>query len=315
MPNQTDPNQNSQPTGSIPPPIPAQTTDLPPLPDFMTADSSSQKPPTPPAVTETVNVSTNTTPAQSDQAGSAAPINLPQMVASPRKKFGGGKIIATILGLFLLVGGVGAGIILIGQNQDINEKAASNTFKPPCTAGGCSTDNYPEDWVNHYRCLGVKEMGQNCNDIKVATAVESASFQFNCGTEQIDYWDGSANNSTGFTSMFYDQPCESGGGGGGGGACIPLINIYNSDWVKVENPSSLPAGTPVRVGIIDRYQTTVFNKAKFTINGTIKETTKKKEVFIIGTSGPKMTVLYEDFNTTGGETKINAQVEWGGSWY
>ena len=132
-----------------------------------------------------------------------------------------GIIVATII---LLVGGVGAGIILIGQNQDINEKAASNTFKPPCTAGGCSTDNYPEDWVNHYRCLGVKEMGQNCNDIKVATAVESASFQFNCGTEQIDYWDGSANNSTGFTSMFYDQPCESGGGGGGGALVLPKMN-------------------------------------------------------------------------------------------
>lgn len=45
--------------------------------------------------------------------------------STPKKKFGGGKVIATILGLFLLVGGLGAGIILVRQNQDIAEKAVS----------------------------------------------------------------------------------------------------------------------------------------------------------------------------------------------
>ena len=45
---------------------------------------------------------------------------------TPKKKFAGGKIIATILGLFLLVGGVGAGVYLTGQNQNVNEKSRPN---------------------------------------------------------------------------------------------------------------------------------------------------------------------------------------------
>ncbi|MEK7168745.1 MAG: hypothetical protein AAB778_01920 [Patescibacteria group bacterium] len=61
-------------------------------------------------------------------SGSAAPsddIVIPPIITSPspKKKFAGGKVIATILGLFLLVGGVGAGVMLTQQNQDIREKA------------------------------------------------------------------------------------------------------------------------------------------------------------------------------------------------
>lgn len=66
--------------------------------------------------------------------GSAAPTDdivstvMPAITTSgtPKKKFAGGKIIATILGLFLLIGGVGAGVYLTGQNQNVNEKAGSD---------------------------------------------------------------------------------------------------------------------------------------------------------------------------------------------
>ncbi len=48
----------------------------------------------------------------------------PTTIASfPRKKFGGGRVIATILGIFLLVGAVGAGVILTGQKQIFEQKA------------------------------------------------------------------------------------------------------------------------------------------------------------------------------------------------
>lgn len=47
----------------------------------------------------------------------------PNLPAQAGKKFAGGKFIATILGLFLLVGGVGAGTYLVQQNQNINEEA------------------------------------------------------------------------------------------------------------------------------------------------------------------------------------------------
>lgn len=61
----------------------------------------------------------------------------------PKKKFAGGKVIATILGLFLLVGGVGAGLFLVQQNQNPSEQAAGSTTcrtesscrRAPCPAG------------------------------------------------------------------------------------------------------------------------------------------------------------------------------------
>jgi hypothetical protein len=112
MPNQSDPNQNSPLIPTVP-----IAADLPPLPpEFQKASSETQNKP--------------------DQAtqGSAAPVNTtppsfsPIVSGSPKKKFGGGRIIATILGILLLVGGVGAGILLTRQNQDVREKAYTQVW-------------------------------------------------------------------------------------------------------------------------------------------------------------------------------------------
>jgi hypothetical protein len=83
MPNQTDPNQVADTTNV--PPVSVPNTDLPPLPDFMNVPTS----PTP---------SEPLTPPTDDSSGSAAPSDLPPVMSAPKKKFGGGKIIATILG-------------------------------------------------------------------------------------------------------------------------------------------------------------------------------------------------------------------------
>lgn len=104
--------------------------------------------------------------------GSAAPsadIVMPPVITSQRKKFPGGKVIATILGLFLLVGGLGAGILLVDQNQNINEEAAqadgckSITDKNSCN-NSCGTKkadgkSYRCRWTNAGSC---SESGQEC---------------------------------------------------------------------------------------------------------------------------------------------------------
>ena len=74
-----------------------------------------------------------------EDSGSAAPSDLPPMVATPKKKFGNGKIIATILGFFLLVGGVGAGIVLTQQQQIFKPKATCVGYW--CTCGGTTVCN------------------------------------------------------------------------------------------------------------------------------------------------------------------------------
>lgn len=94
--------------------VPTTTTDD--MPPVVMEDTA------PPMLTNSDH-STNTS------TGSAAPSNdvvMPSVVigTTPKKKFAGGRVIATILGLFLLVGGIGAGIVLVNQNQNIAEKAA-----------------------------------------------------------------------------------------------------------------------------------------------------------------------------------------------
>jgi hypothetical protein len=68
-------------------------------------------------------------------------------MASPKKKFGGGKIIATILGLVLLVGGVGAGVVLTQQQQLFQPKAAGS-----CT---CDVNADPSGYATYSgTCVG-----------------------------------------------------------------------------------------------------------------------------------------------------------------
>ncbi len=99
--NQTPPGQS--PYGpvadpaQVTPPVVSMTDDLPPIPSDLSAVAPAE-------------------------AGSAAPSNLPP-ITPPMKKFGTGKIIATILGLLLLVGGIAGGVLLTQQNQNISEKA------------------------------------------------------------------------------------------------------------------------------------------------------------------------------------------------
>ena len=50
--------------------------------------------------------------------------------SSNTKKFAGGKIIATFLSMLFLVGGVGAGIVLVQNPQLIKQKASDNITTP-----------------------------------------------------------------------------------------------------------------------------------------------------------------------------------------
>ncbi len=94
-------------------PVVTTDPDVPPLPP----DFQNIKPapiPTPMAPPEE----------KPDESGTASPDNLPPVISTPKKKFGGKRIIATILGILLLVGGVGAGLLLTQQQQLFEQQAA-----------------------------------------------------------------------------------------------------------------------------------------------------------------------------------------------
>ena len=88
-----------------------------------TAMDSSELPPAPPIVEPALPE----TPPVGDIGGAAPTFDISGSMSGtppPKKKFGGRKFVATILGLLVLVGGLGAGIILVQQQQDIRERAA-----------------------------------------------------------------------------------------------------------------------------------------------------------------------------------------------
>ncbi len=150
----------SQPSGFIPPVISPQS-DLPPLPpDFqnMPNASNSTSPslqisetPTPqtnvpeslstpePTSEQTANSSDVQQPIATDTGSAAPPPNIPPMTTGHKKKFGTVKVVATILGLFLLIGGVGAGVILTQQQQLFQQRARVIECTPgatnSCTVG------------------------------------------------------------------------------------------------------------------------------------------------------------------------------------
>lgn len=138
--NQPDPNQNQEQDslGSVPF---SPQADLPPLPpEFQNlgANPTPVATPTPPVTPiETAPVAPMAVPPADSGSAAPPPPAFSDITSSPKKKFGTGKIIATILGIFVLVGGVAAATLLTGQKQLFQQKAAIS-----CTTigGQCKTN-------------------------------------------------------------------------------------------------------------------------------------------------------------------------------
>jgi len=145
MPDQNNPTDTSiSPTQVNPPSEPTQMPTIPPAPMDIPVSDASIPPPFPP---ESSPIDGSTPPSD---FGSAAPsFDIPPVITpgQPNKKFGGKRVIATILGLLVLVGGLGAGVILVRQQQDIREKASINEPCNVCIGGNCIKDASPPDCI------------------------------------------------------------------------------------------------------------------------------------------------------------------------
>lgn len=250
MPNdqKTVKSDDSQTPTSNVPPVLIQEDVLPPMPQQTsqpsTANSEQPK-------TDVIN----TSPVDS---GSGAPENdikidtvMPAVVTSgPKKKFAGGKVIATILGLFLLVGGIGAGVFLTGQNQNINEQAgarcSNNQSQSSCTSS-CSPikadgKSYKCTWYSQSSSCG--ESGQecggggggtdpnipDCTQGQVNSAGLGGSWQYKCtnlGSSSCQK--GSGGNNTGYKCTCIDMSPS--------GVCKFYANNCNT-----YDPSNCPLG-------------------------------------------------------------------------
>lgn len=302
MPDPNQNNSNNQSSGNVPiiPPV----NDTPPLPpDFQSvSDATSNQQPEVSALPNTsdVNNSASTTTQANDLSGSAAPSDLPPVVTPPKKKFGGGRVIATILGLFLLVGGIGAGIILTSQQQLFEQKASGTNYCTPTDAinGYCTPQN-PGDrgcldsgcnsgYICH--CQG----GQGCN---YGVCVPDSNFHTACEGDGREVCSNS--NEPGAVTC-----CAAGYVCGGSGGCVPggnppgsnppsnppgsnpppsascqSIKAYSSTWtlLSAANLSTLSRGTSINFCVTGTTTSGSFDKGRFTINGAAAvETTTKR---------------------------------------
>lgn len=151
--------------------------DIPPLPpDFQSLQTEQNSTPN----SESTKITEN-----SSLENSFSP---PPSVSIPQKKFGGNRIIATILGILLLVGGVGAGILLTQQQQLFEQKAAIQSCKDITKASECqqtcsppkSTDNksYQCKWLSSQsKCV---ESANECNNDGSCNTYSDGK---NCGSD------------------------------------------------------------------------------------------------------------------------------------
>jgi len=168
---------------------PTSVSDFPPPPMDIPPADASIPPPFPPEVAPPEGA------APPPDSGSAAPsFDIPPVIipTSPKKKFGGKRVIATILGLLVLVGGLGAGVILVRQQQDIREKAAGpgqsctvSGQTGTCTTGGaCTLANKTFKGTSSGGC--VSPAGQNigcCIDCNSGTCYNNCLCRGNSATE------------------------------------------------------------------------------------------------------------------------------------
>jgi len=284
MPNdnkQSAPSDTNSTNNSSLPPIFVEPDALPPMPNL---DAKTQDIETPTVV--------------SNDSGSAAPENdikidtvMPAVVTnSPKKKFAGGKVIATILGLFILVGGVGAGVYLTGQDQNIQEKAGvtdprcagigNPAARQACNAGSFTTitDTYGDN-VEVFEGNDNFDLGNGVTRCQTLALCKNTS----CSRE----WDSDCGGQESIpTPDTASATCQS-------------VSAYDDTWTELTTIqlSSLKAGDKINYCVKGFASEGVFNKARFTINGVMQSETT--------TIRPSSTDFCQEYTIPAGVTTFN----------
>lgn len=158
-----------------------------------------------PPISPIANIPTNPT---SDTGGSSTPPE-PAISSTPvtsgdndsgvgpkPKRKVSGKVLATIFGLVLLVGGIGAGLLLVQQRQVINQNAQSSGYisgggdSPVCVTAGtyqlqvCHCNSNTS--TSYPGCI----CSENCTSQTVTptqdTCYNAGSYALSCGSTQVD---------------------------------------------------------------------------------------------------------------------------------
>ena len=287
--------QNPQPVQEVPT---IETTSVPEktiqenenpdvsVPSFTQMDSSTPPPPPIPTVEEIPN---------EDQGSNVPNLDIPPIISNenkPKKKIGG-KTIATILGILLLLGGVGTGVFLLNQQQDVKTKAGAccsptgGEYQITCGPGYCCVHS------GDSACMDQPEPGYACKPCGGGTEICSDGID-NDGDGKVDCVDPDCTNNS-FCKNPTNPPNPTNTPNPPGPTNTPLpptptgtpvinyqclnIKAYDTNWnlLTIDDLSNLQEGDKVRFTVAGTATSGTFDKAKFTINSVDQpETTAKK---------------------------------------
>lgn len=202
-----------------------------------------------------------------------------------KNRFVGGKVIATILGLFLLVGGIGAGLILTQQNQNLEEKAAQ-AFT--CTCKNPNGTNAGNGICNGSECTctyPTSVKSNNCNGGGIGPG-ETQDEQCEALLRQCDTnGDGSVEDE-GNCLKEWTSDCSDWKKDPGPKPTAPTITAscqnlkaYSSNWTPLTGTqlTLLKVNETVNFCVTGVASGGSFDKAKITVNGMdLPETTLKR---------------------------------------
>ena len=281
MNNNPDPNQTDQNVFSVSSSSDTPVSTVPPV-----------LPPIQPEPLETVPTTPSSEPIA--DMGSAAPIaNTFDINPSPVKKFGSGKIVATILGILLLVGGLGTGVYLTQQDQNIGEKAANISC-----GGGCPDEDCHCDTVECLTQSCKRGLHDQCVGAGLSWCINSTGKGMTCCDDN-------------------SLVC-----GPGGKGCVPGTNkppkdtpppdvtascqdvkAYKADWTVINSNQlkNLKVGDSVNLCVSGTTTQGKFDKARFQINNGAKQETETKR--------PGSDDFCKNYTVPAGITTFNIEAE------
>ncbi len=307
---------NTEPTPITPPP----TQDLsqpnpPPVGD--TTSTTNQQP------SQDVTIKSNASPFPSD-------IMQPTVTAPHApKKYGGKKIIATIFGVLLLVGGVTAGVLLVQRQQQIAEEAASGKECQQSSScillespGNSGTFNAPKR-ITHafitakdYHRFEPGQSDNGCYKVNIDNTYLSWE-KYGPGPDckdvsNIQVWLGEEELSpTITTTLTPTQPPDTTATPTEAQPTQPPqvsakcldVKAYDTQWnlLSQNDLNDLNSGDKVRFAVAGQASSGTFSKARFTVNGTsLGEATLKK---------PGSDEYYKEYTVPDGVTTFTVKGE------
>lgn len=254
------------------------------------ADNTSTPPPFP-SIDESVSVVTPTTqqptPSQPQGEQTDPSFDIPTIVSTkPKSKFGGKKLAATIVGILLLVGAVAAGVVLVRQNQEIREQAAENEYHITLNYQCNGLDvvvglDFPVQ-LQVYADFAPLDVGDDGDPDTtwqdqitwMIPAGNAGTYHFDFPQKPSGWWMRAGVKKPPYTPHLATQMavaerqlpvCET------PSANCRNITAWDTDWVSL-TPSDLTLlqeGDVVRFVVAGQASSGTFDKAKFTINGTV----------------------------------------------